>query len=234
MKNIVECKNCQAQNSFYALTCSNCKAYLRDRVYNIDFGSMLLLLLDSPTAAFKKIVYAEHKNFIFVILLLSSVQLFILSIFTQLYFTKGTSLLENPFKGLIYFVIIFGILVFVFSLSMTYLNYLFGLSTRIKDNFAVLIYSLLPLIAGILVVFPVELIVFGKYLFDVNPGPFQLKEGLAYMLLAIEALIVITCFVLNGFGNFVQSKNVLYSLLLDIFFFAVVFGYLYVFGVVFK
>ncbi len=234
MKNIVECKNCQTKNSFYALTCSNCKAYLRDRVYNIDFGSLLLLLIDSPTAAFKKIVYAEHKNFIFIILLLSSIQLFILSIFTQLYFTNSTSLLENPFKGLIYFVILFASLIFVFSLLVTYLHHLFGLSTRIKDNFAILIYSLLPLIAGVLIVFPVELIVFGKYLFDVNPGPFQLKEGLAYMLLAIEALIFILCFVLNGFGNFAQSKSVLYCLLLDVLFFVVVLGYLYVYGLFFK
>lgn len=234
MKNLVKCKNCQTENSFYALTCSNCKAYLRDRVYNIDFWSILILFFDSPSAAFKKIIYAEHKNFIFLILFLSSVQLFVLSIFIQIYFTKNTSLLDKPFEGLLYFIIIFLALTLAFALLVTYTNTLLGLSTRIKDNFATLIYSMLPLLAGIIIVFPVELIVYGKYLFAVNPGPFQLKESLAYMLLAIEALIAVLCFVLYGFANYVQSKSIIYSVLLDILFFVVMFGYLYFFGVVFK
>ena len=55
---------------------------------------------------------------------------------------------------------------------------------RFKDTFALIIYSQIPYLFGLIILFPLELVIFGDYLFSKNPSPFTIKGTLAYLFLA--------------------------------------------------
>lgn len=229
MKNSIVCKSCNTENPFYALNCSKCKAYLRERIYNIDFWAVSLSLIDTPSNAFKKIIHSEHKNFIFLIVILAAIKFFILSIFLQEYFTKSEHVFRYLSTNLLDFAVLFFVFLLLISLIITYSGLIFGLKTRFKDNLAITIYSLMPYVVGLILLFPVELIVFGQYLFSTNPSPFQIKPTLAYMLLAIEGILILWSLLLSGIALIAQSKSIIYSVVMDAVFYIILFGFAFYF-----
>ncbi len=209
MKNTTVCKSCGTENPFYSTTCQNCKAYLRERIANIDLGFILARLIDSPLTAFRQIILSEHKNFLSFIILLSSFKFFIDSRFASLALNKS----EGSWNIFILnFIIIAGtitLFVFGFSLILKILNKSFGLETRIKDYFAIIEYSFIPQIFALLILLPIEFIVFGGNLFSNNPSPFVLKNTVAFLLLIFEGLIILWSIFLNVLAFFSQTKNII-------------------------
>ncbi len=213
MKNIVVCKNCNTENPYYGLTCSNCKSYLRDRIFNIDLWRVLGLLIEEPSKGFSLIIQSEHKNFIFFIIFFASIKLFIDSMFLSLITLKSEPIFGNIIRN--YF-IVFGeliIILFLTSLILGKLNKKFGLVTRIRDNFSILTFSLIPNIFALFILFIVEVTVFGGSIFSKNPSPFAVKETLAYIMFSLEVLIVIWGLFLTVMALYTQSKSMAYSLI---------------------
>lgn len=191
MKNSVICPNCNSKNPFYNSVCSGCKYYLRDRIVNLDLWTIISLLIESPTKAFRTIIFSEHKNFIFFILFLSTLKLLINSRFIAMT-SKGEfqSSIELHYS----YLIVLGIIIVYFLLFASLYN-LFNklneIDLRFKDTFALIIYSQIPLLLGLLILFPLELVIFGDYLFSVNPTPFVIKGNIAYVFLGIEIGIIL-------------------------------------------
>ncbi len=212
MKNTLTCKNCEEENSYYALICKKCKSYLRERIYNIDLWKILGLLIESPTKAFSLIIQSDHKNFISFIMCLASVKLFIDSMYLSLLTITAEAIHENIIRN--YFIILGSVftLVLIFGIVITIINKLYNLRTRIRDNFAILTYSLLPYIFALIILFTVEVTVFGGNLFSKDPSVFALKEFLAYALLGFEILIILWGIFLSTIAMYVQSKNIVYSI----------------------
>ncbi|GAB4300756.1 MAG: hypothetical protein Kow0098_28450 [Ignavibacteriaceae bacterium] len=208
---VIVCSNCGAENPFYALNCSGCKSFFRERVPNIDFGKINSQLIEAPSKAFTRIIYAEHKNFVFLILILIAVKFFINLHFSALLFKETASTAINEFLILIISLATVSLFFYISSLKIRFLNRLLNFRSRIKDSFAVITFSFYPLCFVVIILFPIELIVFGEYLFSVNPSPFELKEMLAYILLAFEALPVLWSLFLLQRGLYVQSKNIFLS-----------------------
>ncbi len=227
MKNSVICKNCGTKNPLYQLICSNCNFYMRERIFNIDLWQVLGLLIENPSEAFKRIVNAEHKNFIFLISFLVAGKLLIDSTFIALAINKEDIFLT----GLIikYFVILVSLLLLLllFSFTLKMVNRFFQFETRTKDNFALLVYSLVPHVFGLLVIFVIEIIVFGGDLFSNNPSPFSLKEFLAYALLSFEFLLILWSIFISIVSFYFQTKSKIYSLLVGITFNFFLYGCLY-------
>jgi hypothetical protein len=213
MNNTLTCKNCNEQNPYYALICKKCKSYLRDRIYNIDLWRMLSLLIESPAKAFSLIIHSEHKNFVTLIILLASAKLFIDSMF----FSLLPSANEPNHQAVIfnYFIILGSVFVFLLiaAIVVTIINKSFNLKTRIRDNFAIFTYSLLPHIFAFLVLFTVEAAVFGENLFATNPSVFSLKATFAFILLGFEILVLLWGIFLAATAMYVQSKNMGYSII---------------------
>jgi hypothetical protein len=227
MKNHIICNNCKTENPFYELVCSNCKSYLRDRIYNIDIGNVLARLIESPTKAFKIIIFSEHKNFITFLIILLALKLEIDAVFISLFF-KGQPLLLNNFIGSYFaFLVFFFVFFFLFSYLIYLLNRVFGYVTRVKDYFASIIYSFVPFIFALIILFPLELLMFGEYLFSTNPSPFALKEFIAYSLLILEVLIIIWSIFLFAAANYTQTKNLIYSISISLIFNSLLFFFLY-------
>ena len=227
MKNSVICNNCQTENPFYKVICENCKSYIRDRVYNIDLGNIIARLIESPTSGFRTIIFSEHKNFLVFLILLSVLKFEIDSIFISLVFSKEIISLNNFAIGYLGLALVLTAVFLLFSYLATILNKKIGYETRVKDNFTIYFYSFLPHIFALIILFPLELVMFGEYLFSTNPSPFALKEFIAYTLFILELLIIIWSLFLTIMANYTQTKNILYSIIISIIFQSLLFFILY-------
>jgi hypothetical protein len=209
MQTTLICKNCSTENPFFLLTCRSCSAYLRDKVSNIDLWDVLIKLIESPSAAYARIIHAEHKNFIFLILFLASVKLSINTIFISLALHKENQVSQN-------FILLLLIIIGLTSLSLIICSLLYQKflknKTRFRDNFAILSYSLFPHVFALIILFPIELIIFGYTVFSVNPSPFIIKEFVAYTMLGFEGLFIIWAMFLSfmAFRRQSDSLNIVF------------------------
>jgi hypothetical protein len=213
MKNSVTCPNCNSENPFYNFVCSKCRIYLRDRVYNLDLWSTISSVIETPSKAFKTIILSEHKNFIFFILLFIGFKYLINARFVSM-ISLGDfqSTIGLQFSYLIILgvtLIYFLIFSFLYSLS----GKAFNIHLRFKDTFALILYSQVPYLFGLIILFALELVIFGDYLFSKNPTPFTIKSSLSYLFFALEIAIVIWSIFLVFKSFLTQSNYRLFSIL---------------------
>ena len=60
-----------------------------------------------------------------------------------------------------------------------------------RNTFAVLAYAHVPVVLSLCFVFPVELAIFGRYLFDANPSPMVISPVLYLALLGLDAAALV-------------------------------------------
>ncbi len=212
MKNSVTCPNCKSENQFFNSVCSGCKYYLRDRIYNIDLWTVISSLIESPTKAFRTIIFSEHKNFIFFILFFVSIKYLINARFISLVSVgefQSTIGLQLSYLIVLGITLIYFIIFSLLHKSLSKRNEVF---IRYKDTFALIIYSQIPFLFGLLVLFPLELVILGDSLFSMNPTPFIIKGSITYFFLAIEIGLVLwsTFLVIKAFIT--QSQQLSFSI----------------------
>ena len=211
MNNKITCSNCSVENPLFSYTCHKCNSYIRERVFNIDLWKVVALLIESPKKAFQLIVFSEHKNFISFLLIFISIKLLV-----DLRFVSMLSIGElNQTTSLYlsYLVVLGGLTLYLilFSACFTFINKLLHITTRLRDNFTVITYSLLPNVFGIIFLFIIELVVFGDYLFSLNPNPFVIKGLLAYTFAGAEVLLILWSMFLTFNAFRVQTDSLLLS-----------------------
>lgn len=221
MKNTIVCSSCSCENPYYEYICKNCKSFLRDKVYNIDLWKLTGSLIESPSKAFKQIIFAEHKNYIFFIWIFVAAKLLVNTRFAASLsigeFNTTTSLY------LIYLLtlaIVAGYIV-IFSVCTNILNKFLKFDTRFRDTIALITYSLLPNIAGIVFIFILELVVFGGFLFSINPTPFEIKGLIAYFFAGAEFLLVVWSVFLTFSAFKTQTNSRIYGTITTIVFYLV-------------
>lgn len=227
LKNNITCKNCKSENALYELICKNCKSYLRERIVNLDLWNILALLIDSPSAAFKKIIQAEHKNFIVFLLFIIGLKILINVMFVSLVTINNSEAYHNFFLNYMYVTGAFMLLIVFYSIFHKYISKYFSLNVRVKDTFAIIIYFLFPYIIGSLFFFPLELIVFGDSVFSLNPSPFILKPSFAYLFLICESALILWSVLLSIKAFIVQSNNTIYGIIAGISFHIILFAEFY-------
>lgn len=224
----VKCKNCDTDNPFYQLNCIKCKAYLRERVYNIDLWQTLENLIASPAKAFTKIIYSEQKNYLLLILALSSLKFLINTIFFFLINPQNTLSSSHFLRNYSLILASIILILWMFSASLKIILKFLNISTRIKDTFAAAAYSLVPHAFGILFLFPLELIFFGEYLFSNNPSPFLIKNTTAYIMAGLEIALIIWSLFLSFGAIFTFTRNLFYSVISGLFFNIGIFSYQFI------
>lgn len=232
MKNVFICPNCGTENPVYTHTCIKCKAYLRDRVFNLDLWQLIGMLIESPVKAFNRIIQSEHKNFIILIAVLFSVKAFIDARFLSILFYGSTSLRIGLLPELLISAGASLLVIWIFTFILFAANKVSGLKVRVRDNNAVLIYSLLPYSFALIVLFPIELIIFGQYLFSNNPSPFILKPVIAYTLLAFEGLLILWGIFLTITGIYSISRNLIYSVIFGFIYILYLFGFMFLLSII--
>ncbi len=211
MKNSVTCPNCNSENPFYNSICSGCKYYLRDRIYNLDLWTVISLLIESPTKAFRTIIFSEHKNFILFILFFVSIKYLINARFISMI---SVGEFQSTIGLQISYLIVLGIILIyfiIFSFIHKSLSKKNEVYIRFKDTFALIIYSQIPFLFGLFILFPLELVILGDYLFSMNPTPFIIKGNITYFFLAIEIGLVIWSIFLVFKAFLTQSQQTFFG-----------------------
>jgi hypothetical protein len=218
MKNKVSCENCKTENDYYKMNCDNCGSLLRDKFPNIDLFSTIWQLVESPSNAFKKIIYSEHKNYQLFILALVVLKLTFSSFFLQ-------SILIEPVDYQRYFSINlsigYGAILLLFIFFPLLFKIIFqnnGIQSRYKDNLATLIYSQIPILLFLVIILPIEFALFGKYWLFSNPSPFLINTNVAYIFSFMEFLAFVWSFILVGISLKIHSNSKKFAIISTIVF----------------
>lgn len=181
MRTQIKCSKCESENDITSLVCSECKHYLRDRIVNIDIWKNFYEILESPEKAVKKIVLAEHKNYLFPLL-------FIIALKTAIIFSILSNMInpDNFFKRTIT-----QMGVFVFSIIIISIGYKFYISykhtkVKYKDILASFVYSFWVFAFSLFILTIIEYALFGQYFFTFEFSPIDLKPEAFYILMFLE------------------------------------------------
>ena len=207
------CENCLKENPLYRETCLNCGFYLREKIPNIDLWSTIWKLFENPKNAIKSIIFAEHKNFVLVLLLLFSAKLYSLFVMAKYYLNPLSEEMTNTFLNAIILILLFLILVIVFSELLTFiLNIGNKGMVRFKDNISIIAYSFIPIILLSIILLPIEYGIFGKQWFISNPSPIVVKKNAAYLLYGIESVMILWSLFIFYISLSLQSNSKIKSL----------------------
>jgi hypothetical protein len=200
---MIRCPVCSHENDDFAITCTQCKGFLQNRVPNLNLFETAWGILESPRKTFRTIALAEHKNYSLVLFSLFGVSLSFALIwyfklgerFTTLLDLIITALLVGPGVGLAACLLI--LLPFVLFAR------LMGGKATVRTSLGMLAYSLTPIVLSLFLVLPVELLTFGMYLFTSNPHPYVLKPVSYVMLVGFDVVVTAWSLLLVLLGGMV-------------------------------
>jgi len=218
------CSRCNHNNPPYKSICEKCKNHLRERVVNIDLWSMILLLIEDPKTAFRNIIYAEHKNFIYFLLFFISIKNLIIARFISV---PELGLNGTNASVITEFILSAILTTTFFVLTTLVLFQLQKNSARLRfiDLFSINLYSFIPYLIGLFVIFPVELIVLGSDVFSNNPYAFQIKPTISYILIGFEIILILWTILLYSKSIYIVLTNKL-RITFQILFFAILWSLL--------
>jgi len=163
-------------------------------------------VIESPKAAFHRIVVAEHKNYV----LFQMLFLGIAASFSLLWARHA----GNEFDNLIYLLLL-GLVIGVFislpvggmmAMSVHFLLRLFGGKGVMKNTYGVFGWSLTPILLSVSIVLPIELASIGLRLFSTNPSPMDVKPVVYIVLLFLDAFAVLWSINLARVGLSIAHK----------------------------
>ena len=195
------CTVCQSENDEFAVTCKQCKAFLQDRIPNLNLFETAWGMIESPRASFRKIAIAEHKNFAVLLFALFGLGLS----FAAFWFFE----LGDRFSTLLDLIIIgmisgpgIGILTGVcLAILYHFLAKGAGGKATIRTSIGVLAYSLTPIVVSVFLMLPIELLTFGMYMFTLNPHPYVLKPVSYIILMSLDSLVTLWTIILLTVGS---------------------------------
>lgn len=229
MKNTIECPKCHTLNPQYRYVCLNCKTYIRERVFNIDFWKIFWKTFESPIKSFNEIIHSEHKNYLLFILFLVSFKLSINSLVLTNLFRNEYNLTDDISVNLIFLTATYFGIFILYSLITKFVLQVFSIKSRFLDNLAVFTYSQVPLLFSLFFIFPVQLGVFGMHWIIGNPEPIMLKNTIAYMLYGLDGLFLIWGLINIIFAHFTQLQKKISSILFGIIFYLIIIGLFFFF-----
>lgn len=196
-------------NSCFVLDykCKVCGNVLRERVSVINFGEVFLDLMLDIDSGVKKVLYAEKKNYVFILLILLSIKLTILTLFDISFLDlnnnlKSTKLVVEVFVAWFICLILLSFFLKSIFFAIKKRNVSFKVATSII-TYANLFFAL-----SIFVLFPLELMLFGVYLFSNNPSIFEINLLKAISIISIEVLIIAySIFLLFRFIVFILKQR---------------------------
>ncbi|TSA23943.1 YIP1 family protein [bacterium] len=203
---MIKCTVCLAENDDFAITCPSCKAFLQDRVPNLDLFDMGWRVLESPRKAFRTITLADHKNYALLLFTLFGISLSFTGFW---YFRLGTQFasLLDLMPAAVGVGIVLGL---VASVLMTAVYYAFakllGGASGFRGSLGVLGYCLMPLALTLFIVLPIELLTFGMFLFTSNPHPYAIKPLSYTLLVGFNVVVSLWSIVLAVLGTQVGHR----------------------------
>lgn len=214
---MILCPVCKHSNDEFSIKCISCGSYIQDRIPNLDLFSMIWLIIESPSAAFKKIIIAEHKNFV----LFFSLFLGIAGSFTLIWAKKSGNSFDNLFP-----LLLFGSAIGVaISIPMLYclvflfhsIILIFKRGAQFKVTYGIIGWSLVPIMLSVVFILPFELSTLGLLLFSTNPSALEIKPLVTIILLGLNGLMILWSMNLASKGiSFAYRFNLIGSMVIVI------------------
>jgi hypothetical protein len=188
IKSNLSCPKCGLEQSRFNFECKKCGFFLRDKVPNIDLGTTLAGLVDSPSESFDKIVFSENKNFASFFLVFAMIKFYFIAIFFSFHFFD--------YSGV---EIMTGYLQFLLLLSLSLLlPYILKVATplrfsgvRWRDITSGFSYALAPIALSAAFLIFLEVIIYGEFLFSHSPSPLDFKQMFGVIFSILEAGFII-------------------------------------------
>ncbi len=198
---MIVCRNCSHENDDFVTVCEQCKGYLQNRVPNLNLFETAWGIVTSPSATFRQIALAEHKNYTFLIFGLTGIGL----AFAVLWFLRLGDRFATLFDVMLWAIpagLAGGIILAPILALVGYIGARGGnRRASYRNTLALTGYALVPAVLSVLLVLPVELLTFGMFLFTSNPSPAVLKPVSYYTLIAFDGIAVAWTLALMVAGN---------------------------------
>jgi hypothetical protein len=197
---MIQCPVCSHQNDELALLCASCGSYVQERVPTLDFFATMWMLVEYPGAALKKIVLAEHKNYVLMLAMF-----FGISVGYGLFWSGHAG---NGFVNIAHLIIaasgiglIIAIPLFYIMASLVYASMLLlGGMGSWRNTYAVVGWGLFPFSFATTIVLPIELAAFGLLFFSNNPHPYEVKPLVYSVLVGLDGLLTVWALVTGAKG----------------------------------
>ena len=185
-------------------------------------------MIESPRVALRRVLVAEHKNYVLFLNLFFGIALS----FALLWLRHA----GNEFDNLIYLLLlgIFIGLLLAYPLGMgaVYgihaLAKLFSGKGTVRNTYAVIGWSLTPIMLSVVFVLPIELASMGLLLFTTNPSALEVKPAVFSSLAGLDVIAVLWSVYLAATGVHIAHKlNFVWALLIVLFVMIVLFSGIY-------
>ncbi len=201
------CPVCKTENPSLIITCRSCGGYLRDRIASLHLFETLWLLIESPATAMQRIIIAQQKNYVFPIQML-----FGFAYVALLFWLSNIGLLIDNLQVILLLIILLGpvagiVVIMFLSMVVSVCLRLYRSSINFRDIRAVVSYSSFPIILSVLFIFPVEVGIFGMYLFTNEPSPFSLNPVVYSMVIGLDSVLIVWSIVLLIIGLKILSER---------------------------
>ncbi|MEW6060547.1 MAG: Yip1 family protein [Bacteroidota bacterium] len=166
----------------------------------LDFFATLWLIVETPTDAFKKIILAEHKNYV----LFLGMFLGIASAFALMWAKKSGDNFDNLFPVLLvgtFLGLSICIPLFYLLTGVVYgLSKVFGGKGNFRETYGVIGWSLVPIMLSVVFILPLELATLGLLMFSTNPNAYEVKPMVTSVLLGLDGLFAAWSILLAAIG----------------------------------
>jgi hypothetical protein len=209
------CPVCGTDNPPLNITCSSCGGYIRDRIASLHLFQTLGMLIETPATAMQRIIVAQQKNYSIVLQMM-----FGLAYTAFVFWYANIGLLINDLQIILLLILILGPLTGIIIVSVLAIFISLGVRLRhtrvdVRDMRAVLSYATFPIIMSVVFIFPVEVGVFGMYLFTETPSPFSINPLVYMLFLGLDGVLIIWSLGLVFIGLRVLSGSIATALLLQ-------------------
>jgi hypothetical protein len=173
-----------------SLRCSSCGGLLQQRAKTLDLFATLFNVWRYPDFTFRKIILAEHRNYAFLIALFEAVGMSFLFLFTvkagDIFSIELIRLLST---GLGFAVAAYLPFLYLFCLLSYFLSRASQTGASLRGFMAGMIYAMHPIAVSAIVILPLEVAVFGPYVFSNNPSPLTINPAPFYLLGILDCLL---------------------------------------------
>ena len=188
---MITCSICGLQNDELAVLCSSCKSYLQSKVDTLNLFETIWQLIENPGAAFKKIVLARHKNYVLVLSCLVGISTSFALFWMMHLGNRFDNLLVLTSAGAMVGLPLGLVIVLLVSVCISVEIRLFRGKVSLRDSRAVVSYAGIPVVMSLVMIFPLEIAIFGVDFFGTNPPPMVIDPGVYLALVGFDGLAVL-------------------------------------------
>lgn len=185
---MLKCPVCGAENGDLDVVCKSCKGFMQAKVDTLDLFSTVWGLLERPRRTFRRIALAKSKNYVIPLSAAFGMVMVYLYLWHWQAAVRIPSLLTLLGIGLLAGPPLGNLFVALCAVAVRFILRLGGVTLAFRNTFAVLAYAGVPLVSTLLLVFPLQVAIFGAYFFDNNPPPMVINPVAYIGLMGLDAL----------------------------------------------